>query len=675
MNIGIGIRIGGKGAGIFVFEPTEKPTNLAVTLVSDTIIAATVTNNAPMINGYSWEYSTDNATWTIHGTSSVALYDYTALIANTIYYFRCRVYKGGSFSEYSNIANITPSVLKVNSANTSVLLADASNELYFNNGAGSDLPFSVLAIAKSNAFNITNTLLSRGNASGCSYNIRLNAATGETDIVIYGSDLTNNNLLYAKSGVAMSAGVKIRVAYTYDGSKVANGIKMYLNGIEPSAYIARAKYGTYNNMNNRAGVYVGRMVKDNEQGNLDLDTLLIVNKVLSQAEITEFQNIPYDYNLSGLSFWANVLSCHQFNSNLLDDKGNHNGSAVAPAYANDPIILRLPSLVKMTKQEQFENFKLGWFVCYGMETYNGDEFNGRTVACSAPEVFDAPATVDVAAWASLAASYNRVDYAILSVSHIYGFSLFDHQTAIYGGSRLAIGVDEFIPQYLKYDVGETDSDKNIASKFATEFNAVGIKPIFYYCISWSRNWLHRNWANLTYHNSQYQFLHYHAYLKARLLELVNASDPFGIWLDAPIYYPYHYQRDLYAALKRAKPDLLIFFNCYGAVDKSDNQHGPFDVMSIEELVFPALPTNAIFNPEQTIKGVTYPCLTELVAATRINHTWFYSSTPAALRTLGNLQPVYNYAKAAGVPLALSINPKLDGTIDTDQADLIGDIVL
>jgi hypothetical protein len=84
--------------------PNGAPNNLVATVYNDTRIDAACDINATNADGISWEYSSDaGAHWTVHGTSLIGTYSYTSLIIDTIYSFRCRNFKGTSFSAYSNI--------------------------------------------------------------------------------------------------------------------------------------------------------------------------------------------------------------------------------------------------------------------------------------------------------------------------------------------------------------------------------------------------------------------------------------------------------------------------------------------------------------------------------------------------------------------------------------------
>ncbi|MEN6388833.1 MAG: hypothetical protein ABFD04_00315 [Syntrophomonas sp.] len=676
---GIGIPFKKSSQNWSIYWNARKPSNLVVTTHLVGAILE-LTENGDDYDGLSWEKSTDNgvsfAEFKTTNAGTPIVLDYYSTFTQKIIY-RARAYKGTNYSPYTDEVVASPNVLIVNSQDSSVELSDNDSDYYFND-SGNDKAFSVLAIVKSNNTSAINTLLSRGDVNGTSYNIRVNTLGGKIDFVIYGSDLTNNNCLYAITTNSTNTNIN-KLAFTYSGSKLATGMNIYKNATL-QAYSLRTKYGTYTAMNNRPGLYVGRMIKDSEQGNFNIYGLIICNKELSQEEVTEFQEMLSMEDVTGLSFYDNIISCQKFDGTLMDSKNDHNGTSVSPAYTFSdslpPHPTVLPSLSETTFQGLFKDFKLGWFLCYGMPTYNGDETNGKTVVTSAPSIFAAPATVDVATWAGIAAASGKIDYAILTVSHIYGFSLYDHKTAIWRGTQTDTDTGYTIPDYLKYDVGADGctADKNIVTKFITEFNAVGIKPILYLNPAWARNWFGDKSPYLTFTDQDYQFLAAHKLMIDRLRELASLN-PFAIWLDSENSYPVGYTWDFYSAIKGVNSGIGVILNLSGNKVRVDNTYGAMDVGSVEEDYRPATTTDDFWTQIQVISSVSYPNMRELTLPSRESSKWFYKTSPASLRLLADLQEEYDFAKTVGIPCAISMNPKLDGTLDTDQSDLIADIVL
>jgi len=132
-------------------------------------------------------------------------------------------------------------------------------------------------------------------------------------------------------------------------------------------------------------------------------------------------------------------------------------------------------------------------------------------------------------------------------------------------------------------------------------------------------------------------------------------------------------QDLYDAIKSVNPNVGVLMNTYNNQVLVDNSYGLFDSSSIELDYMPET-TSYYWAKTQTKNNITYPMSKEICSESRVSK-WFYSSTPAALKSLATIQVAYNIAKTIGIPIAFSINPKLDGVIDQAQADLVGSLTL
>jgi hypothetical protein len=241
-----------------------------------------------------------------------------------------------------------------------------------------------------------------------------------------------------------------------------------------------------------------------------------------------------------------------------------------------------------------------------------------------------------------------------------------------------------LPDYLKYDVGATNCSNDICRDFVREFKAVGISTILYHIGAWQRNWYGRKYylegVGFGAPLYPYQSAENHFYLKKRLQEL-TALNPDAIWFDIPQYYqnmPNTTISELYYAVKAQNPNMPYIINCAGDIHNLNNTFFPMDGASLEENLLPnaGQVDHAWWTKQMTFGGITYPCVKEISASTRTNYKWYYKyPSPEPLRTLASIQASYNKAKAIGVPIALSVNPKLDGVLDQDQVDLINSIVL
>lgn len=107
IKIGIGkLRIGAGGSQSWD-TTTNYVSALAVLTTSDTEQTITATIVGTDYDGVSFESSTDNITFTEHGTSANGTYSATGLIADTLYYWRSRLYKGSNYGGYSLVDSDT----------------------------------------------------------------------------------------------------------------------------------------------------------------------------------------------------------------------------------------------------------------------------------------------------------------------------------------------------------------------------------------------------------------------------------------------------------------------------------------------------------------------------------------------------------------------------------------
>jgi hypothetical protein len=113
-------------------SPNGDPTLLTLTVISDTQIDLSWTDNSTNEDGFKIERSTDNITYSvIHTTvSNVTTYSDTSLTSNTLYYYKVRAYKGSAYSAYSNIVYSTTISIKTINYLTAAGILNSST-LYF----------------------------------------------------------------------------------------------------------------------------------------------------------------------------------------------------------------------------------------------------------------------------------------------------------------------------------------------------------------------------------------------------------------------------------------------------------------------------------------------------------------------------------------------------------------
>jgi len=116
MSIKIGIGLGipfRRGGGIDweAYWASQYISLLIVETISDTEQKITATIVGAEYDGVSYERSLDNITYVEDGTEATGIHNATGLTANTIYYWRARLYKGTHYGAYSNIAVAADSFL------------------------------------------------------------------------------------------------------------------------------------------------------------------------------------------------------------------------------------------------------------------------------------------------------------------------------------------------------------------------------------------------------------------------------------------------------------------------------------------------------------------------------------------------------------------------------------
>ena len=124
-------------------------------------------------------------------------------------------------------------------------MPNTSDDFTFNDGAGSDIPFTI-------SFWIDD--LDASNTNDVYFWVGNDLNTRSVDIGRYGNNITarcftnsgtNNRLEYNQ--FIGGAVVPVHYCMTYDGSKTANGLKFYVNGVEGSG--TSSQVGTFTGIN------------------------------------------------------------------------------------------------------------------------------------------------------------------------------------------------------------------------------------------------------------------------------------------------------------------------------------------------------------------------------------------------------------------------------------------
>jgi len=145
----------------------------------------------------------------------------------------------------------------------------------------------------------------------------LEATTGKVSLALF-SQLGTSAYLNVQTNAGVSAGVQTKVTFTYDGSGVYTGIKIYFNGVEQA--VTNLSSGSYVAMSdgtqNLTIAHRGYSLSTNVGfvGSIEQPAIWR-NKALTQEEI-DATDVAFDYNY-------NLIEYYQHNMYWLASNGNY----------------------------------------------------------------------------------------------------------------------------------------------------------------------------------------------------------------------------------------------------------------------------------------------------------------------------------------------------------------
>ena len=165
-------------------------------------------------------------------------------------------------------------------------------------------------------------------------------STGGDDKIIfylYQDNISTTRIGQKYNGAALTSyeGQWIHLVGTYDGSSSANGIKIYLNGIQVADTPVT---GTYTAMQNTNEPFlIGKLTSDYANGKIS--NAKIFNTALSQSDVTSLYNNGTP--LSDMSSFTSLVSWYKLNNTttgIQDSKrsnnGTNNGATEYPGFVN-----------------------------------------------------------------------------------------------------------------------------------------------------------------------------------------------------------------------------------------------------------------------------------------------------------------------------------------------------
>jgi hypothetical protein len=339
----------------------------------------------------------------------------------------------------------------------------------------------------------------------------------------------------------------------------------------------------------------------------------------------------------------------------------------------------LPATSNNARLQEYQSYKKGALVCFGMDQFAGEYFTLATTGKPVPYQITAGLNFDTDAWASQVAEAG-CRYAILTVASEYTWLLWNSivQWPVATKSIANTNYGTFTsPNFTKYSVNNWGQiNRNLFSQFCASMRRYGIQPIPYIDISDSMNFIGGNVASV----SQGVVNTWINYVCMMLQELIIKFKLRYVWLDNYSNLGNDALQILYNAVKSVSTDCLVI--------ATQNSGGfaagfPCDIAVVEEYTLTTPVTQLATS--RTINGVTYfiPC--EVSTTTLQNEQYYYSDPAKPHPSTWNPQLKYrgqstlqtNYTSWRGTYGAnynLGICPKLDGTIETAQTDLIKNIV-
>ena len=121
------------------------------------------------------------------------------------------------------------------------------------------------------------------------------------------------------------------IVHTYDGSGTRAGINSYSDSVKENNNTENVGVTSITTINNVGSFSIG-LFGTNQSKNAECAMAFYVNKVLTQAEITNAFQLGKSAKISELPFYVDILEGWDFENNLLSARETHNGTATTPIY-------------------------------------------------------------------------------------------------------------------------------------------------------------------------------------------------------------------------------------------------------------------------------------------------------------------------------------------------------
>lgn len=197
-----------------------------------------------------------------------------------------------------------------------------ATDFHFNDGSGNDLPFSVSAWVKLD--NITaKRIVSKDTSTSSREYLFGTSGNGKFNMLL-GTGTVNIN---CQNNTTLNTTDWYHVVSTYDGSKTAAGIKVYVDGNASSLTTSTA--GSYSGMPQTNGALeIGRFANGHSYFDGLIDEVSIFNYELSQAQVSAIYNNKVVNNIGALNplGWWRMGDNDNGQGSTITNQGGSSGS-------------------------------------------------------------------------------------------------------------------------------------------------------------------------------------------------------------------------------------------------------------------------------------------------------------------------------------------------------------
>ena len=305
--------------------------------------------------------------------------------------------------------------------------------------------------------------------------------------------------------------------------------------------------------------------------------------------------------------------------------------------------------LSMKRLREFESWKYGMFIHWGMSTFDGKELS----ACEPIETYQ-PTDLKVDEWISVARDAG-MKYAVLTTKHVSGHALWPSAYGDYSVKNSAVTTD-------------------VVGAYVDACRSKGLKAGIYYCawdntnlfgMNLTRDWKEYGYGMTTTNDA------YREFMWNQCDELLETYDPDYFWVDMPKVLPLDKRIELYEHITARKPEILFAYNhsCQNGTTFDQTFAWPSDIMTLERNFPNAYNGHAkqSYLPWKDVLGKS--CYIPGETNDTIGREWFYEENDA-VRNDKDLLGMYMATTGRGVNFLLNCPPDKRGRMPQRWIDAL-----